>query len=304
MERENSRETYDGRRPGLTQRQYVTGGEEESNLKRRWRAYDFMIGGNTFTEEYLGALEVSPNESVADIGCNEGRDLAYLRQLGHVGLSIGIDVDPQIFETSPHYRSQAPERPIQFISARAEALPLEPRSLDVITASFMLYHVAEPDKALRNMSECLRPGGRLGITTSGPNNKPRHRAFERKIAQHLGVTPPPLFNASFDSHKLRDIYRSWPGPATVHGLATSEFDDMKLHEENKAIRFTNESYGAYIDSLASMRSEFNPSLADDDSVWREAIEAVVEPEITEAIKSAGYFEDSVERAYLICRKRT
>ncbi|MEV4348839.1 class I SAM-dependent methyltransferase [Actinoplanes sp. NPDC049596] len=49
----------------------------------------------------------------------------------------------------------------------AADLPFADGSFDVVIANHMLYHVDEPDAALREFARVLRPGGRLFTATNG-----------------------------------------------------------------------------------------------------------------------------------------
>jgi SAM-dependent methyltransferase len=50
---------------------------------------------------------------------------------------------------------------------RAEALEFEDGSFDCVVAAWMLYHVAELDRALSELARVLRPGGRAVVVTNG-----------------------------------------------------------------------------------------------------------------------------------------
>ncbi|SNY49159.1 Methyltransferase domain-containing protein [Paractinoplanes atraurantiacus] len=49
----------------------------------------------------------------------------------------------------------------------ATDLPFADGSFDAVIANHMLYHVDEPDMALREFARVLRPGGRLFVATNG-----------------------------------------------------------------------------------------------------------------------------------------
>lgn len=52
---------------------------------------------------------------------------------------------------------------VEFRAADAQALPFADGSFDVVTAAFLLGHLADPDRALREAHRVLAPGGRLAF---------------------------------------------------------------------------------------------------------------------------------------------
>src|SRR3546814_13865609 len=50
---------------------------------------------------------------------------------------------------------------VPLVQANAEQLPFEEGSFDCITIGFGLRNVTDKDAALRSMTRCLNPGGRL-----------------------------------------------------------------------------------------------------------------------------------------------
>src|SRR3546814_18801515 len=52
---------------------------------------------------------------------------------------------------------------VPLVQANAEQLPFEEGSFDCITIGFGLRNVTDKDAALRSMTRCLKPGGRLQV---------------------------------------------------------------------------------------------------------------------------------------------
>lgn len=54
----------------------------------------------------------------------------------------------------------------------AASLPFDDASFDAVVANHMLYHVDDPDGALREFARVLRPGGRIFIALNGEDHLP------------------------------------------------------------------------------------------------------------------------------------
>lgn len=116
---------------------------------------------------YLRVRELLPSDGVAlDIGCGRGtqsedpvklrRELRILR--GHCLQVIGIDVDEAAAsnESIDQFR---------LLDAEEAHWPIDPSSVDLALADFVLEHVAEPGMFFAECRRVLRPGGILCIRT-------------------------------------------------------------------------------------------------------------------------------------------
>lgn len=264
---------------GLLENQY---GHSVDNLKARWQYYELAVDPVDMQAAATQALTLSGNETLLDVGCSDGSYLLRLRdESGHKGFLGGLDRYPL-----PHTDITS-ESAINFIQGDAAHLPIADGSLDVITSFFMLYHVDDPVQALHEFNRVLKPDGRLAITTSGHDNKQRHREFEQVLGEYLGLEPPAMFNRTFDA-----------GVALATIPRIFKIVDHKVQRTDARIAASN--IPAYYESLLSMRTAFNPM--PDEQTFALAIQQFIVPVIQDEIIRNGYFSDTIDRHLFVCEK--
>ncbi len=103
----------------------------------------------------LRHITAAPPLRILDFGCGPGRDLKYLRSLGHD--AVGLDGSPTFCRMAREY-SGCEVHQQDFL-----ALALPAASFDGIFANASLFHVPSRDlpRVLGELREALRPGGVL-----------------------------------------------------------------------------------------------------------------------------------------------
>jgi SAM-dependent methyltransferase len=113
------------------------------------------------------------SDTIADIGCGNGRYLAGLARRGFPGRVLGVDLSLGMLRAARDHLNTAAAADatwspsVALISADAAALPLSDGVADLALASHMLYHVPEPAAALGELRRVTRPGGRVIIVLNG-----------------------------------------------------------------------------------------------------------------------------------------
>lgn len=266
----------------------------------RWELYDHTDDGRSLHSEALGSLALKGQESVIDIGSGIGLLLQDLRNAGHEGQLVGVDLS-----TSPNKRSE--QLGVHTITADASvnrcghnqprALPFKTSSFDVAMAMFMLYHVAAPEQTIREISRIVKPAGTIAIATSGPDNKIWHREFERIIAAYLKVDPPARYNSAFTVNDadelLPKIFKQKPTSTEQTTTITITAKDVEEVEQ--------ETYGqkdnvlmAYESSMMSMYQQYGEGEVGSTDV-RRAFRKIVIPLIKNEIDATGVFLETVHR---------
>src|SRR2546421_2588901 len=104
---------------------------------------------------YLQSLDVIKSGArTLEVGCGNGSISAWLaRQVAPDGRAIAVDLDLSLVEV--HLPN------LEFRKEDIVIGPVGPGSFDLVTASAVLHHVADADKAIANLVTSLRPGGAI-----------------------------------------------------------------------------------------------------------------------------------------------
>lgn len=118
----------------------------------------------------LGLLRLRPgHETVADIGCGTGRDLARLASENpHDVKFIGV-------EPAAHMRTIAMNRTahlpnVRIFDGRFEDLPLESRSVDYLYSILAFHWTTDVDKSVGELARVIKPTGEMDLTFIGRHN--------------------------------------------------------------------------------------------------------------------------------------
>lgn len=143
----------------------------------------------TLVERVVAALPDGRCGRVLEIGCGTG---ALAARVCEVVADAGADIRYLATDLSMGMArmsgqsaadAQTPERPEPASAVvDATALPFADGSFDVVVAAWMLYHVPDLERTLRECRRVLAPGGRLLAMTNGD----RHTADLRALA---GLAP-------------------------------------------------------------------------------------------------------------------
>jgi len=134
---------------------YVHGYEDWT---REWMAQ------RTATRE-LGFLlpHLSPGLTVLDAGCGPGSITAGLAEIVAPGDVVGMDIEPRQLAAAQRLAAERGIGNVRFEQGSVYALPFPDATFDVAVAHFVIEHVSEPLRALRELRRVLRPGGVVAI---------------------------------------------------------------------------------------------------------------------------------------------
>jgi SAM-dependent methyltransferase len=140
--------------PAVVRNEYAS----EAGLRARASIYGGTYGEGDARRTALDAIaEVRPRR-VLEVGCGWGEFAARAVE--------ELDVELVAIDQSERMVELARERGVDARVGDVQGLPLADGEFDCATANWMLYHVADLDRALGELARVLRPGGRLVAATN------------------------------------------------------------------------------------------------------------------------------------------
>ena len=124
----------------------------------------------------IHALALSDRADVLEIGTGTGTLLGAIRTEASEALVVGADLAHGMLRTA---RSRFPQIPLAVMDA--QHLSVRERSFDAIVLAFVLFHCAEPARALVEAARALRRGGIVGTATWQEGELPRSDIWEEEL---------------------------------------------------------------------------------------------------------------------------
>ncbi len=177
----------------------------------------------------LDRIPLADSRAVLDVGAGAGTLLPELAKAAPGALVVGVDRSCGMLR-----HAQRGSRTVAQMDARQ--LALRPSGFDAAVMAFMLFHVPEPLRALREAWRVLRPGGMLGVAVWGePSLSRASRVWTEELDSH-GALPDP---GESDSRALMD------SPTKLKALLIrAEFGGITCWSERVEHRWDAESFFA------------------------------------------------------------
>lgn len=150
------------------------------------------------------AVDAQPGERILDIAAGTGTS-------SEPWANQEIEVVPADFSLGMLRVGRRRRPDMAFTAADAMSLPFADGSFDVVTMSFGLRNVADPETALREFLRVTKPGGRLLICEF---SQPVNKVFRTVYSNYLMRALPPVArrtSSNPDSYVyLAESIRAWP----------------------------------------------------------------------------------------------
>jgi ubiquinone/menaquinone biosynthesis C-methylase UbiE len=148
---------------------------------------------------------------VLDVCCGAGASaLPAAEAVGPTGSVIGVDLAKQLLESARRKAIQRHLGNIEFEVGDMLSMRFPAASFDAVVCVFGIFFVPDMARAVSEIWSRIRPGGKLAITTWGPNFcEPANDAFWRSIKNvrpqlYKGFNPWDRINDSASLRKILD----------------------------------------------------------------------------------------------------
>jgi len=123
-----------------------------------------------------------------EVGCGRGIALAYFQERLRPTRLVGLDIDSSLLaEAQSSWKGGAP---VELVWADVRAMPLSDASIDLVVDFGTLFHIARPERAVREIARVLSPGGLFVHETWASQliSHPLHLLRRRALAPWEGTT--------------------------------------------------------------------------------------------------------------------
>jgi len=107
---------------------------------------------------FVRALGIHDGDRILEIGCGRGIALPVISRLCRPARLVGVDIDEALLgEAAAHTAGLD----VELVCADVRALPFPDETFDVLIDFGTCYHIANPAKAMTEITRVLAPGGRF-----------------------------------------------------------------------------------------------------------------------------------------------
>lgn len=206
----------------------------------------------------ISRAELKPGETILDLGTGTGAvAIQAARPVGPDGAVTGVDISPDMLRLAERRAARAGLNNIQFREGRAETIPAEDSSFDVVLASLSLMYVIDRAAAAKEIVRVLRPGGRLVAAVWAAPEKCDIVRFQQTAGSFAPKPPvanvgpgamadPTLFvkqlaeaglTAKVETQELGFVFDTFAFAWEVlAGVTTAKLDPDRIEEAKEAVR--------------------------------------------------------------------
>lgn len=179
---------------------------------------------------------IQPGDTVVDVGSGSGVDvLVAASKTGSSGLVYGIDMTRAMIEKAKANIRKAGMDHVRIIEGRADDLPLDDASADVVTSNGVVNLVPDKEKAFREIHRILKPGGRVQISD----------IVLSKPVSDASKADPQLWAECIVGAEPEDVYLDLVRSAGFEGVTVVDRLDYFAKSANESTRKAAQGLGAH-----------------------------------------------------------
>jgi len=167
----------------------VSTGDVQAFYGQWARAYDWLCrllpGVQRLRRAAVAALEIDAGDTVVDLGCGTGANLALLRErVGPDGAVVGVDLTRGMLGVAARRVERHGWENVHLVRGDAARPPVD--GVDAVLGSFVVGLLADPGAAVERWVDRVVPGGRVAVLEAGRSRHPHARhlnwAFDEFVA--------------------------------------------------------------------------------------------------------------------------
>jgi ubiquinone/menaquinone biosynthesis C-methylase UbiE len=136
------------------------------------------------------ALELTPGQTVADIGAGSGElTVALARVVGATGRLYATELEDDRIRAIRRAAVSARLKNVTVLEAHATRTNLEDHCCDALVLRLVYHHIKDPVSMNPSLYRSLKPGGRLAIIDFRPDSTESADPSRRAEGEQHGVTP-------------------------------------------------------------------------------------------------------------------
>lgn len=138
-------------------------------------------------------LSLQPGATVLDVGCGTGASALPAAELVRPhGSVLGVDLAEKLLEKARVKAAQRQIHNVEFRLADMMALGVPDAQYDAVMSVFSIFFLPDMEAAVTELWRMVKPGGKLAITTWGPNFfEPAYTVWREAVR----IERPDLYNA-------------------------------------------------------------------------------------------------------------